>query len=85
MLEELIDSSTLKLVYNEIKKEDMPANLKLELKKPIRTSRDNSPIIIAKDKNKSTFIEEANKYLKTFQAVLSSKYVLCRAIVLKTS
>ena len=63
----------------------MPANLKLELKKPIRTSRDNSPIIIAKDKNKSTFIEEANEYLKTFQAILSSKYVLWRATVLKTS
>ena len=43
----------------------MPANLKLELKKPTRASRNNSPII-AKDKNmnKSTFIEEANKIFK---------------------
>ena len=44
----------------------MPANLKLELKKPTRASRNNSPIIIAKDKNmnKSTFIEEANEIPK---------------------
>ena len=44
----------------------MPANLKLKLKKPTRASRNNSPVIIAKDKNmsKSTFIEEANKIFK---------------------
>ena len=44
----------------------MPANLKLELKTPIRTQRNNSPIIIAKDKNmnKSTFIEEAKEIFK---------------------
>ena len=44
----------------------MPANLKLELKKPTRASRNNSPIIIAKDKNinKSRFIEEANEIFK---------------------
>ena len=66
LLEEWIDSSILKLVYNEINKENMPANLKLELKKPTRASRNNSPIIIAKDKNmnKSTFIEDANKIFK---------------------
>ena len=66
LLEERIDSSILKLVYNGINKENMPANLKLELKKPTRASRNNSPIIIAKDKNmnKSTFIEEANKIFK---------------------
>ena len=59
LLEERIDSSILKLVYNEINKENMPENLKLELKKTTRTSRNNSPIIIAKDKNinKSIFIE----------------------------
>ena len=62
LLEERIDSSILKLVYNGINKENMPVNLKLELKKPTRTSRNNSLIIIAKDKNtnKSTFIEQAN-------------------------
>ena len=32
-LEERIDSSILKLVYNGINKENMPPNLKLELKK----------------------------------------------------
>ena len=66
LLEERIDSSILKLVYNGINKENMPANLKLELKKPTRASRNNSPIIIAKDKNmnKSTFIEEANEIFK---------------------
>ena len=44
----------------------MPANLKLELKKSTRSSRNNLPIIIVKDKNmnKSTFIEEANKIFK---------------------
>ena len=45
----------------------MPANVKLELKNPIRISRNNSPIIIAKDRNmnnKSTFIEEANEIFK---------------------
>ena len=66
LLEERIDSSILKLVYNGINKENMPANLKLELKKPTRASRNNSPIIIEKDKNmnKSTFIEEANEIFK---------------------
>ena len=34
-VEERIDSSILKLVYNGINKENMPANLKLELKKTI--------------------------------------------------
>ena len=33
LLEERIDSSILKLVHNGINKENMPANLKLELKK----------------------------------------------------
>ena len=44
----------------------MPPNLKLKLKKPTRTSRNNSSIIIAKDKNmnKSTFIQEANEIFK---------------------
>ena len=66
LLEERIDSSILKIVYNGINKKNMPANLKLELKKPTRTSRNNLPIIIAKDKNmnKSAFIEEANKIFK---------------------
>ena len=59
LLEERIDSSILKLVYNGINKENMPANLKFELKKPTRASRNTSLIIIAKDKiiKKSTFIE----------------------------
>ena len=66
LLEERIDSSILRLVYNGINKENMSANLKLELKKPTRTSRNNSPIIIAKDKNmnKLTLIEEANEIFK---------------------
>ena len=61
-----IDSSILKLLYNGINKENMPANLKLELKKPSRTSRNKFPIIIVKDKNmnKSTFIEEASERFK---------------------
>ena len=65
-LEEGIDSSILKLVYDGINEENMSANLKLELKKTTRTSRNNLPIIIAKDKNtnKPTFIEEANKIFK---------------------
>ena len=44
----------------------MPANLELKFKKTSRASRNNSPIIIAKDKNmnKSTFIEEANEIFK---------------------
>ena len=64
--EERIDSSILKLVYNGINKEKMPANLKLELKKPTRAPRNDAPIIIAKDKymNTSTFMEEANKIFK---------------------
>ena len=66
LLQERMDSSILKLVYNGINKENMPANLKLKLKKPTGTSRNNSPIIIAKDKkmNKSKFIEEANEIFK---------------------
>ena len=77
LLEEQIDSSKLKLVYNGINKENMPAILKLELKKPTRTSRNNSPIIIAKDKNmnKSTFIEEANKIFKELPS--SIKQEIC--------
>ena len=64
--EEQIDSLILKLVYNGINKENMPGNLKLELKNPTGTSRNNSPIIIAKDKNinKLTFIEEAIEIFK---------------------
>ena len=66
--EEPIDSSILKLVYNGINKENMPANLKPEVKKTTRTSRNNSPII-AKDKNmnKSTFVE-ANEISKELQS-----------------
>ena len=51
LLEERIDSSVLKLVYNGKNKENMPLDLKLQLKKPTRTSRNNSPIIFKKDKN----------------------------------
>ena len=66
LLEQRIDPSILKLVYNRTNKENMPANLKLKLKKPTRASRNNSRIIIAKYKNmnKSTFIEEANETFK---------------------
>ena len=48
----------------------MPANLKLEVKKPTRALRYNLPIIITKDKkmNKSTFIEEANEIFKEFSS-----------------
>ena len=72
LLEERIDSSILKLVSNGIKKKNMPEILKHDLKKPTRTSRNNSLIIIAKDKNmnKSTLKEEANQILKNFQAIL---------------
>ena len=62
--------------YNGINKENMPANLKLELKKPTRTSRNNSPIIIAKDKNmnnKSTFKEEANEVFKKLPSNIKQK------------
>ena len=40
-----------------------PCKFKTQIKNPTRTSRNNSPIIIAKGKNmnKSTFIEEANQ------------------------
>ena len=50
----------------------MPEILKHDLKKPTKTSRNNSLIIIAKDKNmnKSTLKEEANQILKNFQAIL---------------
>ena len=66
LLEERIDSSILKLLYNGVNKENMPANLKLKFKKTSRASRNNSPIIIAKDKsmNKSTLIKEANEIFK---------------------
>ena len=66
LLEKRMDSSIMKLVYNGINKENTPANLKLELKKTTRTSRNNSPVIIAKDRNvnKSTFIEEVNEIFK---------------------
>ena len=71
LLEERIDSSILKLIYNGINKENMPANLKLELKKKTKTSRNNSPIIIAKDKNmnNSAFIQEANMYYVELQLI----------------
>ena len=41
----------------------MPPNLKLEVKKPTRTSRNNLPVIFAKD-NQLTFIEEAKEIFK---------------------
>ena len=89
LLEEQIDSSILKLVYNGINKENMPANLKLELKKPTRASRNNSPIIIAKDKNmnKSTFIEEANEIFKELPSNIKQEIrtTKCRATVSKIS
>ena len=57
LLEERIDSSILKLVYDGINKENLPANLKLELKNPTRALRNNSgkTIIVAKDKNMNKF------------------------------
>ena len=66
LLEERIDLSILKVVYNGINKENMPATLKLELNKSTRTSRNNSPMIIAEDKNmnKSTFKKDANEIFK---------------------
>ena len=66
LLEERIDLFLLRLVYDGINKENISANLKLELKKPTRKSRNNSLIIIAKDKNmfKSTLTEEANEIFK---------------------
>ena len=77
LLEERIDLSILKLVYNGINKENLPANLKFELKDPTRTSRNSSPIIIAKDKNinKLTFIEEANEIFKELPS--SIKQEIC--------
>ena len=53
----------------------MPANLKLELKKPTRASRNNSPIIIAKDKNmnKSTFIEKENEIFKELPSIIKQE------------
>ena len=70
VLEERIDLSILKLVYNEISKQKMPENLKFELKKATRASTNKSPIIIAKYKNmnKSTFIEEPNEIFKELQS-----------------
>ena len=55
----------------------MPANLKLELKKATRISRNNSPITISKDKNmnKSTIIEEANEIFKELPS--NSKQEIC--------
>ena len=75
LLEERIDSSILKL-----NKKNMPANLKFELEKPTRTLTNNSPTIIAKDKNvnKLTFIEEANEIFKEIP-------IIFRATVLNTS
>ena len=48
---------------------------KLELKKPTRASRNNLPIIIAKDKNmnKSTLIEEANEIFKELPSNIQQK------------
>ena len=67
LLEERIDTSLLKLVYNRTNKENMAAIQKLELKNPARTSSNNSAIIIAKDRNmnKSTFIKK-NEIFKEF-------------------
>ena len=51
---------------NGINIENMPASLKMELKKTTRTSKNNPPVIIAKDKNanNSTFIEEVSELFK---------------------
>ena len=87
MLEERIYSSILKLVYNGINKENMPADLKLEFKKETRTSRNDSLKIIAKDKNmnNSTFIKEANAIFKEHPSNIKQKICTTyRAAVLKT-
>ena len=54
-------------------------------KKPTRASRNNSPKIIAKDKNmnKSTFIEEANETFKELPSNIKQEIRLCRATVSK--
>ena len=74
-VEERIDSSILKLVYNGINKENMPANLKLELKKPSRTLRNNSLTIFTKDKNmnKSIFIEDVNQIFKELPSSINQE------------
>ena len=67
----------------------MPANLRLELKKPAWASRNNSPIIMAKDKNmnNSTFIEEANEIFKELPSNIKQEIrtTKCRATVSKIS
>ena len=59
----------------------MPANMKHELKKPTRTLRNNSPIIIVTDKNmnKSTFIEEANDIFKELPSNIKQEICTLRA------
>ena len=71
---------TNRFINTKTKQKNMPANLKLELEKPTRTLTNNSPTIIAKDKNmnKLTFIEEANEIFKEIP-------IIFRAPVLNTS
>ena len=62
----------------------MPVNLKIELKK-----KNNSPIIIAEDKdmNTSTFKEEANEIFKELPSNIKQEIrtTKCRATVSKIS
>ena len=87
LLEERIDSSILELVYNGIHKENMSANLKLELKKSTKTSRNASPIIIANDKSmyKSTFMEETNDIFKELPSNIKKEICTMLCYSLKTS
>ena len=65
----------------------MPANSKLELKKPNKTSKNNSQVIITKDKNmnKSIFIEEANKIFKELPSNTKQEIYTMSSYSFKTS
>ena len=64
LIEERIELSILKLVFNGLNKENMPGHLQFALKEPTRTSRQNSSIIVAKNTTSDLFTEEANKIFK---------------------
>ena len=65
LIDERIELSILKIVYNGLNKENMPVHLQFVLKEPARVSRQNSTTIAAKKlTGQSVFIEEANEIFK---------------------
>ena len=64
LIEERIDFSLMKLVFNGLNNKNIPENLQLKLSKEKQSLRKNSVMLVHQNKNiKPAYLEEANKVL----------------------